>query len=130
MPKPTRLFTARLRQAARRRLSRFTNAGRVRALAEVTEATAPRFAGAAAFTGPRPPIEPRFIPGPPGLAEHALAVPAALLGGGLPEPNAMGRVAEAAARLTALVDGSAKSQISPGGSLTAARAVWRAENGR
>ena len=67
-------FTARLRRAARRRLSRFTNSGAARSATGLTEPRGPSFA-----TGPnasvRLPVEPRFLPGPRGLSEHALWCP-------------------------------------------------------
>jgi len=92
----------RIRAAARRRLSGFTNDRPARAMAAVAEAREAAGNVALAFEA-RDAAEARFVAGPPGALESALAVPALLAGwGGPPEPAAFGRVAQAQDRLRAL----------------------------
>jgi hypothetical protein len=92
----------RIRAAARRRLSGFTNDRPARAMAVVAEAREAAGTVALAFEA-RDAAEARFVAGPPGALESALAVPALLAGwGGPPEPAGFERVAQAERHLRAM----------------------------
>jgi hypothetical protein len=96
---------ARLRTAARRRLSRFTKGGLAHTLTEV-RGPVEAATGYATSVGPAEAQAARFIAAPPGVLEGSLTVPPALRAAfSLPEPEAFGRVAQAAQGLAALPAG-------------------------